>query len=91
MFTGIVLAVFIEKAETLAWRSTDYYVCFGDFSLRIFKNIDYVSDNTMIPEVGIVSLCCIVIKIISPDRFEAVTGQLGKSEGHSAGTSKKIN
>src|SRR3972149_9736672 len=76
LFTWVVLAVFVEKTETLTWRSADHYVGFGDFRLRFFEDIHYIADSTMIAEISIVSLCRIIIKIIRPYRFKVVTGHL---------------
>ncbi len=91
MFARVVLAVFIEKTKTLTRGAADYYVGFGDFCLRIFKDINYIAYSTMITEVSIVSLRRIITKIIRPNKFEVVSGQLSESEGHAAGAGKKIN
>ncbi|CAH2031502.1 protein of unknown function [Trichlorobacter ammonificans] len=91
LFSRITVAVFVKQTEALARRTADYYISLRDYCFWGLKNIDYIPDSAVIAEVRIVGFCCVLVEIIGPYRLKAMSGELGKSESHTARASEKVN
>jgi hypothetical protein len=90
LFSCVIFSLLIQKAESLAGRSSDNDVSLRYFCNAFFDYLEYVVGRAVTSEIGRVSLCGIRIKIVCPNRHKDLSEELGKTERKATSATEKV-